>query len=394
MRKPLPAVILILSCLITAGFLPAQSFISPGIETLSARTAAIGGIHAALADDIATLFANPAGFRSAGPQFSITEATLNLSGPIFSISDLVIRIMGGANPLLLLADPGVQALLTNLYSSGTLNGPLSFGYVGGGLGFGFFNSSFLSFSTTGTFPTVTASIGENATFSGGYAFGIPLPPALLSTLDVGVLLKAFATGSVTLSKSILEVFSLLASPSLDVFASQPFTLDVGIGVDVGVLYSWNKLVSVGIVGRNLYSPVLRNGYPSFVAFSGGTAPAVSYGTVPIDLSAGLLFAPGLGPIDNYITNFKVMLDYVDILDFLTHPDTSKNPLLHVGLGVELVVLEILSLRGGFSQGYFSAGLGMNLTYFRLNLAMYGKELSSEPGLRPVFNLLVGFEFRY
>jgi hypothetical protein len=62
--------------------------------------------------------------------------------------------------------------------------------------------------------------------------------------------------------------------------------------------------------------------------------------------------------------------------------------------VEVVMLQILALRAGFNEGYFSAGLGLNLTFFSLNLTMFGSELSTEPGLRPVYNLLLGLEFRY
>jgi hypothetical protein len=169
---------------------------------------------------------------------------------------------------------------------------------------------------------------------------------------------------------------------------------VGFGVDAGVLYTWNSVLSVGITGRNPYTPVIRNTYASLGAFSSGSAPTVSYGLAPISLDAGILFTPRLGVLQDYLTGLKLMLDYGDILDFITHPATAKNPLLHIGLGAELTMLDILSLRDGFGQGYFSAGLGLNLTVFQLSLSMYGSELSLEPGLRPAYNLLAGIEFRY
>jgi hypothetical protein len=371
----------------------AQSFLFGGMQFPSSRMDALGGAHVALADDISTLLTNPAGFRQAEPQFSIAEVTANLAGPVFSIADLAKRVTGGGNLLTLLADPTVKALLTSLYAAGTLNGPLSFGYVGNGLGFGFFNSSGVSFTTQGTIPVVTAQIQENVELIGGYTFSIPLPPSSLSTLDLGMTLKAFAQGDVTVSQSILDLLTFLTAPNANILMTQPFVLDVGIGVDGGVLYSWNKVISVGIVGRNLYTPIMRNTYGSLSSF-GTVAPALSYGIWPLDLSAGIMFSPRLGPLEEYITNLKLMLDYGDILDFLTHPATASNPLLHVGIGMELVMLRILSLRAGFDEGYFSAGLGLDLTIFHLNLTMLGSELSTEPGLRPVYNLLAGLEFRY
>jgi hypothetical protein len=55
---------------------------------------------------------------------------------------------------------------------------------------------------------------------------------------------------------------------------------------------------------------------------------------------------------------------------------------------------VLFRSAGFNEGYFSAGLGLDLTIFRLSLTMFGSELSTEPGLRPVYNLILGLEFRY
>jgi hypothetical protein len=360
----------------------------------SARMDALGGSHVAVADDVSTLLVNPAGFQAAGPQFTFAELTANLTGPIFSITDLVIRIVNGASPTTLLLDPAVQGLLTSLYTSMTLNGPLAFGYVGDGLGFGFFNSTGVTFSTVGTVPTITAGFGEDLQFVAGYAFRIPLPAVMKSTLDFGLSIRALANGSVELKESIVSFFTFLSAPNPGILMNQPFDLDVGFGVDAGVRYSWNDLISAGIVCRNLYAPVMRNGYTTLTAFTAGGTPEVSYGTMPLDLSAGLLVTPWLGVLEDYISGLRIMLDYRDILDFLTHAATATNPVLHVGLGIEAALLKVLSIRGGFGQGYFSAGLGIDLTAFKFNVTMYGSELSGEPGLRPAYNLLASLEFRY
>jgi hypothetical protein len=393
MRKTICATSVLLIC-VSLAMVNAQSFTFVPVQFPDARSSATGGSHVALADDITTLVTNPAGFQSAGPQFEVADLTVNLSGPVFSIADLVLKISGGTSPAALLSDPNVQSLLNSLYSSAVLNGPLALGYVGNGLGFGFFNSSGVTFTTVGAVPTMTASLHEDLLFVSGYAFRIPLPAEAQSTLDVGMSVKAFARGGIELSESILDLLSLLSSPDPSVLFVQPFTLDIGFGIDAGVLYSWNKTISAGIVGRNLFAPVVRNTYSSITAFSTGGTATQSYGSAPIDLSAGIMYSPDLGPLEGYISSLKIMLDYIDILDFLTHPATSTNPILHVQLGAELTVLQILALRGGFGDGYFAAGLGLDLSAFRFNLSMYGTELSAEPGIRPAYNLLVGLEFKY
>ena len=354
-----------------------------GGEIPSARAAAMGGVHVALADDLDTLFANPAGFRSPEPQFAVGEITLNLAGPIFDIASVMIA-GAGQDPADLAADPDVQALMQNLYTALDLVGPLAFGYVGHGLGFGFFTRSYTRIATRGAVPTVTTAMGEAFTFAGGYAVRIPIP-GWKSSLDIGGELRAVMGGESSLDKDLLSFFTAFSNPASLVLGA-PFRLSVGIGLDAGILFSYKDRLAVGVVGRNLYAPVLYYDYATLDGFFGTEVPASSSGLEPIDLSAGLMFRPPLGRLGRNVSDLKLALDYADILDFLTHPASATNPVLHVGLGLELELLEILALRAGFHQGLASAGLGLDLGAFTLNLAMFGTELSPEPGLRPVFNL--------
>jgi len=393
MMKSSRLVVALILAFTSAAALSASPFEFEAMGFPSARMDALGGLHAALADDISVLLSNPAGFRSAGPQFSVAELTMNLSGPIFSIADLVFRIAGGASPTSLLLEPDVEKLLTSLYAGATINGPLALGYIGDGLGFGLFNSTGASFATEGTVPTVTTTLKEDLLFVAGYGFRIPLPDRLQSTFDLGFSVKAFTRAGVEWSESILSFFSLLTSSSGDLF-NKPFALDVGFGLDAGALWAWNKTLSVGLAARNLYSPVARNAYSSVNSFTSGGPSTLSYGIAPLDLALGLLYTPRLGFLESYLSNLKLMLDYSDIIDFWTHPDTSTNPVLHISFGAEVMLLDVLAVRAGFGDGYFSAGLGFNLTAFRLDLAMFGRELSGEPGLRPSYNLIMSTSFRY
>jgi hypothetical protein len=394
MKKSGSLVLAALFSLISVAPVSASPFIFEPMRFPSARIDALGGLHAALADDISVLLSNPAGFRSAGPQFSVAELTTTLSGPIFSLADVIFRIAGGADPTSLLLEPDVQKLLNSMYAGATINGPLALGYIGEGLGFGVFNSSGVNFTTQGTVPTVTTEMHEDLLFVAGYGFRIPLPANLQSTLDLGFSVRTFTRASIQWSESILSFFSLITSPSPSAFLDQPFNMDVGFGLDAGALYNWNKLISVGLAARNLYSPVMRNSYASANDFSAGVSPTVSYGIAPLDLSLGVMYTPRFAFLDGYLSDLKFLLDYNDMFDFWTHPATASNPLLHFGLGAEATLLNVLAVRTGFGNGYFSAGLGLNLTAFRFDITMFGRELSTEPGLRPSFNLILSTLFRY
>jgi len=356
------------------------------VQIPSARTAALGGRHAALTDDAGTLFSNPAGFRTAEPGFSVASIGVELSGPIFDMTSL---LLSGSSPDL--GSEDVQDLMRNLYAGLNLPGPVTFAYVGNGLGFGIYNNTGISFSTQGTLPTVTTEMKEEFIFAGGYSFRIPLPESWNSSLDLGALLSASAVGTSEVKKDLLSLYDAFNDP-LGLIFNEPFELILGIGVDLGLLYSFGDRLAVGIVGRNLYAPNLVRGYASYQDFLDSSSPSTSRELTAIDLSAGVLYRPAWRFLERYVSDLKLMLDYEDILDFLTHPATSTNPLLHIGLGCELELLDILYLRGGFYQALFSAGLGLDLSVITFNLSMYGRELSPEPGLQPVYNVIISLEY--
>ena len=387
---------LLLCALLAAGFLPAafaQTEQEAYLRFPSARMSALGGLHPTLADDLYALFTNPAGFRTAGPQLSFIELGIGVAGPVFDIAGVIVESSGG-DAEDLLTSPNVTSLLTGLYAALDVAGPIAFGYVGGGIGFGFFNNTSVAFTSVGTVPTIAAVAREDVIFSGGYAFRIPLSADESRSLDVGAMLKAFVRGEVGVSESILDLLGLVQNPSLDIVLGQPFTVSIGVGLDAGLLLNLGPEWSVAVVGKDLYTPSLRTDYDTLQAFLDSEEPASDPGAglIPLNLSAGIGWSPALGT-NRYATDVSFLLTYNDILDVVTHSATARNPILHVVLGSEVVLLEVLSLRGGFGDGLFAAGLGLDLSIFQLNFSMFGRELSGQPGVRPIYNAILGIEFR-
>ena len=358
----------------------------------SARSSALGGVHAAYSEDLSSLFNNPAGFVSVESQVSVAEVTVGASGPVSDIANIVIQAVGGTEIATLLGTSTVQDLIQNIYAAAEAVGPIYFGYVGKGLGFGFFNTSDVTLANNGPL-SYNARVGEQLVLAGGYALRLPLGSDS-QTIDVGILLKGALRGEVDFDISALELPALLSNLSLATVSAEPFRFTAGLGVDIGVRYAYRDVFAFGLAVRDLYTPTFIRDYSSLDVFlSGAETPTQSFGTLPIDVSAGILISPMLGRLGRYINDLDILLDYTDILDFIMHGATARNPILHVGLGVQLTLLQVLDLRMGFSDGLFSAGLGIDLTYFRLNASMFGSELSLEPGLRPVFNTMIGLEFR-
>lgn len=378
---------------VCVGFSAAAQDLTTMPTTLtSARTSALGGPNAALADSLSTLFNNPAGFYSVKPQIRLSEITLHLQGPIFDIAGIIAGSAGG-NFASILSSTSVQNLLQSIYASMGLVGPISFGYVGKGIGFGMFSNSSFTLQNTAPF-TVAASIGQQFLLDGGYAFRIPLPVSWNSTLEAGIMLKGGLQGVSYIEKSLFELPTLFSSFGLSTITSAPFYFNTVIGMDAGFRYSYKHLLSVGLVGRNLYTPVFQSLYPSMQSFLNSSAtPTNSTTVLPIDVAVGAVYTPQLTFLQPVLTDLKLMVDYDHALDFLLYPSTARNPLLNIGIGTEVTLLRILDLRAGFYEGLFAAGLGLNLHYFTLNASMFGNELSTQPGLQPVFNMIVGFTFQ-
>lgn len=364
------------------------------IRVPSPRSSALGGRHAALSDDFDSLFSNPAGFQTVSSELSVAELTFRLTGPIFDIAGIALDASSGNGASDLITSPGFQDLMNGLYSQITVLGPISFGYVGRGLGFGFFNTSNIIIANEKPL-TITAYMSERLTLSGGYAFPVPFREGSKHSLNIGVLLKGIMEGQVEVDKSFLEFPTLFSSLSPAIITDEPFHFINAIGFDLGVLYSYDNILHFGLTGIDAFTPAMINTYSTLNAFiEGSETPDVSNSIYPAKVNFGFMYTPKLGNLGRVFSSLKLLVDYHDIFDFLIKPSEARNPLLHIGIGTEIGLLEILSIRLGMYQALFSAGLGLDLHFFTLNAAMFGTELSGEPGKRPVYNMMIGFEFRF
>lgn len=349
------------------------------VSIISPTNSALGGTHVTMNNGFSGLMNNPAGFYSAEPEFSIAEVTMGLKGPVFDIANLVIE--GD------LAE--IPSLLQGLYVGMDLLGPISFGYVGEGLGFGIYSNSYSTLAKKDAL-TLEANVGSEIILTGGYAMRIPLPLSEIHLLDAGMLLKGTFKGELSFDESALNIMNI----GLDSLTAEPFHFITGIGVDIGFRYSYLNRLTVGLVGRDLYSPTLHNVYANVDDFTSGGNPTEELnGIVPFSLDLGIMYSPDFESKNLFISDIKVYLDYRNALGLWLYPELAINPILNIGFGTEVSMLSILDVRAGFSQGLLSAGLGLDLYYFKMNLAMFGTELSTEPGLHPVYNIQLGFEFR-
>jgi len=344
----------------------------------SARFAALGGSHVAMADDFYSIFLNPAAFVDVNETFSAAEITLVTYGPMLEILD-ILRDNSGSSSIDLsdLVTPGGFAV------GFELAGPLSVGWVGRGLGLGFFNRVRTSAGLSGTMlrPVVSGDL----LFVGGYAFRIAEKNSHL--LDAGFLGKGFFRGALNLEAPIIEVETMLDDPT-----KQPFDSYLGVGLDLGLRYTFRENLTAALVCYDVYSPVLVTHYDKLSDFGNKSGSDDSYATVKRRLDMGVKYQIRSSFIDRYISRFTVMADYRDFLDLFSL--IPRNPILNIGLGVEITLLNALTFRAGVTDALPAFGFGLDLRFMKFDFAIHGKELGLDPGVMSVYAMDIGLLFRY
>lgn len=346
----------------------------------SARLSAMGGTHAALSDDFSTLFTNPAGLAGVKKELSVAELSASIYGPIFEIVELMGDGADSFDVSGIVGDNGA-------YAGFDLGGPLSLGWVGKRLGFGIFNKTAMDAVATGS--GVRASAGEELLLVGGYGFRFE--PKSAHILDAGFLAKGFFRGMVELESSLLSVDDLFSD---DPFDDRPFTRTLGVGLDLGVRYEYDRTLAAAIVCRDAFSTAVISKYASASDFLSreDTVDSDSHGKIDPTLDIGLAYYPRFERLERYITGLVFLLDYRDFFDFLEL--IPRHPILNFALGTEVVVVDSLSLRLGIAQALPSMGFGLDLKFVRFDFAMYGVELGLDPGVNSVFAMDMGLLFRY
>ncbi|MDR2314311.1 MAG: hypothetical protein LBE02_07225 [Spirochaetaceae bacterium] len=369
MKKILPAVFVFFALVSTEA-----EDISPFVMP-SARAAGFGGVHAALGDDFFSLFSNPASFTGITRQFSAAEISVSIYGPVFDILDRVAANNGSAD---------ISSLIQRPQDFGAgidLGGPIALGLVDRGFGFGIFNRTTVDASVRGL--TIYPLFSEEVFMVGGFSFRVLEQENHF--LDLGFLGKAFYRGVLDLSGSIIDVSEITKQAS-----SAPYASQFGIGLDLGIRYTFANCLTLALAGYDVYSPALVTRYAE-IADRGAGGKQV-YGTVTPRLALGVLYRIQNDFLDRYISGAMVMLDYRDFIDLFS--SDPRNPVLNLSLGMEITVMEILRIRAGIADALPSVGFGLDMHVLTLDVAVRGKELGDNPWNNQVLALDLGILFRY
>lgn len=361
------------------------------VRTLSPKAAALGGMHAAYSSGLDAIFGNPASFANSDAEFFVARLAANLSGPVFDIANAIFS--GNTDPLTMI--PGLVDDKGRLFMRADIDGPLAFGYVGKGLGFGLFNRSVVSLDARSLLSGYL-DMYEEIILTGGYAHRFELGSHYL---DLGISAKGFVRMGYSMSGPLTDLTTALglaiSSPEL-LDTSVPFRTVTGLGLDLGILWTAPFGLSVGLVSRDAYSPALVTTYSSFKDFREDPSSTKLEGPdgalAPADLSLGLSYRLPFRFLRDLGTSVVIMADYNNFLNLLE--PIPRNAILNMGIGLEATIMEVLSVRLGLNDALPALGFGLDLNAFKFSLAMYGRELGLDPGSRPVYNLLISIDFSY
>ncbi|MBN2444169.1 MAG: conjugal transfer protein TraF [Spirochaetales bacterium] len=350
--------------------------IQPAFLPFCADVMGMGGAFTASSKGYSSLFYNPAGFALG--DYSLTFVTAGLYSYIDPLTFVGFSRMDQSDK--------VETITRKILSGGYGNGlHAGIGFVKSGLGIG---ASFIMDSNlngTDTLATATGSVHMSLGFILGYAQKFSFSDMIVSIgADIRPMARVYVPVS---SEPVADMLTLYAGGCGDLFEileSENALHGIGIGFDLGVITQYKNLkfgVSVRDIGgtqfdyrENTFGDVIDTVAQSGIFPQNGSKPDGIY-RIPMNVSAGISYHPDLGSLSKTIDP-QVHFDLDDIVNNFIE---EKDFLLMLHLGVEATLFDTLTIRGGFAQGHFSAGMGIHLLFLDVDAAFFTQEKGRTPG---------------
>ncbi|MDR2445589.1 MAG: hypothetical protein LBD44_06620 [Spirochaetaceae bacterium] len=341
-----------------------------------ARVNALGGNHVGLNTDFSSLFSNPALFASAEPKKNFAEISLDVI-----YVDLIYRMIFTDDPLSEMRDAFTDRFTAFI----DLGGPIAFGWMGRNYGWGLFNvSRFETIWDRQAIYMLTPTLSEEFTFAGAYGFS----PYMGNTarLDLGVTTKIFVRLGWISQATYLQEIKYLMNNLTEI----PFEIQFGCGFDVGLRWTLFESLSFGFVLYDPFAPVLVTKYSR--ASKVADQQMIDQGTVPVTprASVGISWRMASPFWHYYFSDITLSVDYVGVLENMA--ENPRDPLLNISAGIEVRMLEVFSIRGGFLGMQPSCGIGIDFTFMNIDLAFYMKELGILPSSYPTAAITIDISF--
>jgi opacity protein-like surface antigen len=390
---------IVLVALLLSSALGAEEVRMPPLILSSAASNGLGGPHVAYTDDIYALFVNPAALQWAN-QGSILELSFALIGPLDKLAangsslrksiDGITKGSSDNNSSKNTENPFES--LTSITNNGKLplgfdiRGPISVGYTANGFGLGLFSRIVADARITGVDLDTTAYM--DVMLPVGMSFNILR--LMDHELSVGLTLKPFARVMTTVEASALDFFDdALGDDDSGFLDDVSVPVLAGLGNDLGLMYRFKRDLAAGLTVGDVYTfggQITDLGDTLFKDRNKASKSSPTY-RVPTSLNLGVAYTfrpanfwPQI-PKPLQSSYAAAMLDWRSVNNIFTWDDRiHRNPILDLGFGAELGFFNFLKFRLGVRDMLPMLGIGIEPAVFKLNLAIYGKELGAEPGV--------------
>lgn len=341
----------------------------------SIRDSSIGGFHIADKTSYFSFISNPANTSLIGKKKLLPSVTMNFNGVLNQLPKLLFPSDEG--------DDFLDKLLSTISEEevnigADILGPITVGSVKNNFGWGVFNRTY----ALAEVPSITSSniyAGEELQIRLGYSYPIKLPLGIIISLGLGA--KGFMQLEGIYKDSITELLAVD-------FENFPMYTVLGYGFDLGLTAEVFKIFRVSACWENFFSQAFVKKYNSFSDFkSFDTDYDLLIENFDNKIKIGLAVDIPLKSLTKgFITDSSIYLDCKDLFAFINEEPLSRNKILELSAGAELIIFNTLAFRFGVNETYLSAGFGMILSKVRIDYAIYGKELGLEPGSAPQLNM--------
>lgn len=363
-----------------------NSFDLKSPEVLSTRHLGLGGFYTSDTNSYFSYWINPANAALTGNRFLFPSVTINTKGNLEQIPVIIGSLTNSSEEESGSMDSILNALSSseNINIGTSINGPLCFGAIKNNFAWGIFNRTYI----LAEIPSVsTSNIYAGEELCGKIAYGYPIKLSGV-TLALGM----GATGFMQIEGFYNNAITELSSFN---FATMPLYTNLGFGLDIGATLDLFKILKLSVVWDNFFQKTLIIKNNSFKEIFKMKNKDKEIESLTPYIKVGLAFnIPTKKITKGFITSWDLFIDNHDLLNFVDFIKDNRNPLkqnclLDFSAGTELVIFNTLCFRFGISESYWAAGFGMKLGYLNLDYAIYGEELSLEPGITPVLNMSFG-----
>ncbi len=357
----------------------------------SPRRLAMGNAGLAVANGSDSLYYNPAGLAEKRLVIALPSVAFTVYHPYGLLKNGVVDDLKSfdANDSEKLTQLvfDLKKALGNNYTK-VMDMDASTGFTAGGFGL------MINVKDTVHSYRITSSDGGifdqlNASITIGYGHRINI--ATKFSIDIGAAVKfnylAFSKGI-----ALTDVLDKdkLNDPMNKIVKTLPVMAGFSVPFDIGVNFNLPLNFKLGVVAKNINGKMYMNSFENYESAlknplgSSSNSNKFEYNT-DFSLDAGFAWS-----WKNSFFAPTIAVDVVDTIGLFKNSFNMRNFIYHLNAGAEFRVLSFLDLRGGFNQGYWTLGAGLDLWAIKMDVAYFWEELGSTAGANSTDGLSIKF----